>query len=88
MSDIKNIMELDLDNLKGRQRDALKIHALKVLKLVSNCIENNRFDELESMMFSSPAGDGYGVDNMCIQFGWGDDNYDISEIVDKLRGLS
>jgi len=87
VSDIANIMKLDVVNLKERQKLTLKKHCLKVLKLVSNCIENDRFDELESMLFSSPAGDGYGCDNMCIQFGWDDLDYDISEIVDKLKEL-
>jgi hypothetical protein len=42
---------------------------IKLLKEITKKIEENRFEDLEkNYTFNSPAGDGWGVDSVCIDF--------------------
>ena len=90
MSDIKDIMQMDVTNLKKKQFDALKRHVLGELNLLCNCIENNRFTEAGAFLFDSPAGDGYGLDSTCINFQYDrtDDPLDIGDVIEKLESLN
>ena len=86
--DIKEIMEIDVNNLKRRQLDALKIHTIDILRKAIKHIENEEFEEIELMMADSPSGDSYGEDNVYIDFTYlGSCHMDIGEIVERMKSL-
>ncbi len=88
MDNIKDIMELDVDNLKKKQYDALLKHTKSVLSKMMSLLDNGEFDKIEEeMLCDSPAGDGYGADNVFIDFGYTDEEMDIEQIMTKLREL-
>ena len=39
-----------------------------LLKRITKLVEENKLKELEKYTFSSPAGDGWGMENICIDF--------------------
>ena len=57
------------DEISKIQFNKLKEHALNLLKVVSDLIEKEEFDEIESYVGYSPSGDGHGLDNYFINFG-------------------
>ena len=86
--DIKEIMEIDVNNLKRRQLEALKLHSVEILRKVINHIEKEEFEEVELMMAHSPSGDSYGEDNVYIDFTYLEScHMDIGEIVELMRSL-
>lgn len=56
------------DLIEKKYKEKLKEESLKILKKIVKLIEDNKFDEVEKMLHFSPAGDGYGCDNMYIDF--------------------
>ena len=87
---LKQIMEVNPITLAELQHKELKKHALSVLDGVRSLIENEKYDEIEKLLFYSPAGDGYGSDNNCINFDYGvngNEGMDIEEVVDRLQSL-
>lgn len=87
---IKDIMSINVNNLKKTQHTALKAFTIDILKTMIVNIENDNYVDAMAMLFDSPAGDGYGLDNRCISFNYtyDDDNIiDIGDILDKLQSL-
>lgn len=84
---IKEIMEIDVKNLKQKQLDALKEHTLEILLNIVKLIKNNEFDEVKNYLEFSPAGDGHGCDNYFINFKYADEDLDLDEILDKMKYL-
>ena len=85
--DLKELMSTDVDTLAKKQHDALKEHVLSVLDEIADLVENEKYEQNEVRTFSSPAGDGYGLDNDVIDFGYGDDHLDILEVAEVLKNL-
>ena len=56
------------DLIEKKYKEKLKEEALNILKKIVKLIEDNEFDKIEEMLKFSPAGDGYGCDNMYIDF--------------------
>lgn len=86
-----DIMSIDVDNLKQKQHDALKNHAINILKDVIELLETENYSEIQNKFLEhSPAGDGYGEDNCYINFGLSGMNgepLDLDEVIDKLNYL-
>lgn len=90
MSDISDIMSVNVDNLRERQYSALKSHVLETLNRVCKAIEEDRLGDIESVLSFSPAGDCCGCDNHFIDFNWekGDETIDMAEVTNMLMQLS
>lgn len=87
--DIKDIMEIDVENLKHKQLEALKKHVMDRLNEIINLVINEEFDEVEKYLKYSPAGDGYGCDNYFIDFSYVDgEEMDLSELLYKMKQLT
>ena len=84
---LKELMSTKPNDLAKMQFKELKAHVLKVLSKVTTEIKNDNLEIIESLTFHSPAGDGYGEDNHCIDFDYGDGNCDILYVVDILKQL-
>lgn len=86
---LHELLETTPENLAMRQRDALIDHAVSILDTIRERIRSGCFD-LDDMLFHSPAGDGYGENNDCINFnftGVPGAVMDIRELVGRLRSL-
>ncbi len=86
---VVNLMSINADNLKEKQFNVLKEHGISLLRNIIGLINENKFEEIERYTFYSPAGDGMGSDNNCINFDYTDDQdgMDISSYVDLLISL-
>ena len=74
------------------QYEKMKLHLLEKIETIRKLINQEASgEELRTQLFFSPAGDGMGCDNYCIDFGW--DNHgmneemDLKEALDTLRYL-
>lgn len=85
---VSEIMQIDVENLKEKQLEALKEHTVKILKDVIKCVENNEFEKIEKMTCYSPSGDGYGLDNSYINFAYDNGELDIMQMVERMQCLS
>lgn len=91
--ELKELMQTSVENLAEKQHDKLKQHVLNIINKLELYIDNEQYDKVEDMTFSSPAGDGYGLDNNCINFDYGNKNQyregilDIMEVVEDLQNL-
>lgn len=73
------------DLIEKKYKEKLKEEALNILKKIFKLIKDNKFDEAEEMLKFSPAGDGYGCNNMYIDFSLLDPDeraFNCKEIVD------
>jgi hypothetical protein len=84
---VGEVMNISVENLAEVQLKVLKQHVLDTLKNVMNCIEHDSYTEVELLTFYSPAGDGDGVDNHCINFGWDKEEKDILQVCGILAHL-
>lgn len=83
-----NILDVDVSNIKIAKYQAMKEHIVSVLDKVKFIVETGRYEDLEDIIFFSPAGDGYGEENHCINFAWHDDeDMDIKKAVTILERL-
>lgn len=86
--ELENIMSLTVENLAKEQHNALKKHVINVLDKVKQYIEYEKYTEIENLTFESPAGDGWGLDNQVINFGYKEcEELDITEVVYILKKL-
>jgi hypothetical protein len=83
---IAEIMSLSVETLAERQLAAYKRHVITVLKEVTVLIEQDKYADVRCKTFLSPAGDGYGCENSCINFGW-DTEMDIMAACETLAYL-
>lgn len=86
---LEELMDTRVDDLAKRQHDALKQHTLAILDKATKAIMREDYNAAIGMLFVSPAGDGYGLDNQCINFSFksGDHITDFGEIVITLTAL-
>lgn len=87
MSSIKEVMKLNINNLAKEQHKALKEHVLGILSKVTAAIKEEKYELIGDFTFSSPAGDGYGLDSDCIDFSYDQEVKDVLEIVRELQSL-
>lgn len=81
-------MQTSVENLAEKQHKELKKYVLNVLDKVIIHIEGEQYDKIKDMVFTSPAGDGYGLDNHVINFVFTDDDImDIIEVTGRLQTL-
>lgn len=91
--ELDDVLNLDLDNLADMKYKALKKHTIKVLKKITELIENDKLEEAEKMLANSPAGDCMGCDNNYINFEYRikipnyDDGMDIGRVLEDLENL-
>ena len=90
--EIDEIMKIDVSNLAETQFNALKKHVIEKLVKVADIINRSRpgdsvVDKVEKMVSFSPAGDGYGLDNHFIDFGYGGENLDVIQVAENIEKL-
>lgn len=82
------ILAIDAENLKAKQFDALKQHGINILSEILDSLRSNKFLDIETKLFYSPAGDDMGMENHCINFDWsGEEDTDIQEYLNTLQSL-
>jgi hypothetical protein len=84
---LQDIMGINLANPAEKQLNAYKSHVLAVLAGITESIKQDRYEDVESKTFLSPAGDAYGSDNHCINFGWDENDKGIVEACEELSQL-
>ena len=83
----EEIMKVNVDNLTKLQIEFLKGHIVEILNKVINCVQEDKFEELEKMLVFSSSGD-WGEDNYFINFGYsGNDPLDINQILGMIQHL-
>ena len=87
--DVAEILSIDANNLKQKQFEALKQHGIDVLTEIIDLLKKDKFDDIRQRTFYSPAGDGVGSNNNCIEFNWCNDkdSVDIDSYLDTLESL-
>jgi len=68
MENLKQIFEINIENIKEKQREALKRAIISRLTHVIALLEAGSYDELWKMLGFSASGDGYGCENHYIDF--------------------
>lgn len=91
--DLTELLATDANSLKKRQHDALQKAVVEFLRDVALAIEKGEYNSVDSLTQHSPSGDGYGCDNVFLDFSsvWqSDDPYgtDIGMVIGKLKELS
>lgn len=85
---IKELMEIDVDNVIKKQHETLKNHVIGVLEDIIKLVKEEEYDKIINKIVYSPAGDGYGTNNFYINFSYYEDGEeDIDEIIDRLKKL-
>lgn len=82
--DIKDLMNIDVDNLIEKQLNGLKQYTIERLEKVIELIKEDKYDSVKYMLADSPSGDAYGCDNCYINFAYDNNNRDINDILDEL----
>lgn len=82
---VNDIMSIDAHTLAQTQFKALQSHALEIVDKLKLAIEKCDLDLVP--IFESPAGDGYGKDNLCINFSYNEEEMDINDLMNKLAEL-
>lgn len=85
--DIKEIMSIDVNNLKQKQFEIMKKHVLQKIKHVEDLIKANKFEELQNELVFSPSGDGYGTDSHHVDFAYDDNSAESLDLDDVLEIL-
>lgn len=89
--DLSKLMETSPEKLAELQYNELKAFAIKILENVLGHLKQEHFEIIRNeYLFDSPAGDGYGSDNECINFTYNREqigDLDIGDIIDELEGL-
>lgn len=89
--DLSKLMETSPENLAKLQYNELKAFAVITLENVLAYLKQENFEIIRNKyLFDSPAGDGHGSDNRCIDFSYDDKqtySTDIGDILDTLEGL-
>lgn len=87
MIQIKDFMELSPSDLAEMQHKELKSHTISILENAIEDIKNENYQAHSIPVDNSPSGDGYGCHNDYINFGYGAESMDISEILFSLSRL-
>lgn len=82
---LHELMSTTPESLAEKQRNALEAHIIRRLTLAIEHVKSRKYTDLKALTFSSPAGDGYGMDNDCIDFAW--DPKDCADILQAYNRL-
>lgn len=82
---LRELLDSTPETLAEMQHKALKQFVIGKLESIINDIKAEHY-YIEDKLFYSPAGDGYGCDNHCIDFSESGFD-DIKEVVTRLRYL-
>ena len=76
------------DAIFNLQKNKLKEYAIQKLSLAIIAIEKEDYSLIEKDTFLSPAGDGWGNEDTCLNFGgiMGEINVNIEELFDIIQG--
>ena len=76
------------DAIFNLQKNKLKEYAIEKLSLAITAIEKEDYSLIEKDTFFSPAGDGYGSEDTCLNFGaiMGEIKVNIEELFDIIQG--
>ena len=85
--DIKEIMSIDVNNLKQKQFETMKKHILLKIKQVEDLIKANKFEELQTELVFSPSGDAHGTDSHHVNFAYDDNSDETLDLDDVLEIL-
>jgi len=91
--ELRELLKTTPETLAQQQYDALRKAASSLLGKLAGHIDRGELGAAETMLFDSPAGDGHGCDNTCIDCSelLGDDGSgctaDIGGVVGKLAEL-
>lgn len=86
--ELSKIMETTPETLARVQYDALQKHVISILQLALINVSNHK-GVGDTPTFYSPAGDGMGMDNTCIDFAYksGTDGLDFADVCSELMRL-
>lgn len=92
MSDVtlKQLMAATPESIAKLQYEALQVHVLQVLNRIETAVMAADYESVWAATFLSPARDGYGMDNSCINFTYieGEGNVmDIGDVCNRLEEL-
>jgi len=89
MSDVtlKQLMAATPESIAKIQYDALQAHVLQVLNKIETAVMDADYESVWAATFSSPAGDGHGMDNSCINFTYIEGEGDVMDIGDACNRL-
>jgi hypothetical protein len=83
-----NIMDIDVNNLKQKQYDYLKNHAINILAEIIDNLEHDQLQAIQYKLKFSSSGDGWGQENYYINFGYKELDYlDLHDIITKMAEL-
>lgn len=85
------LLETTAENLAEAQLEELRKHVAQQLSHIINCIMTDKYDDVRKLLFTSPAGDGYGEENQCISFNPAlnkDEPWDIGRVLNRMEELS
>jgi hypothetical protein len=93
--ELSELLDTSPETLAIAQKKALSAHVCARLSQIMDAIHQGRYDEVRKLTFESPAGDGMGSDNTCIDFapaqitkhGAYPDVWDIGVVLAKLQQL-
>ena len=87
--EIKELMQLNVNNLRQKQQQALKCYAIDRLQQMIKYLEEDNFEGAKSMLEQSTDGDD-GTHNQYISFDYtgNDQSIDIGYIIEKLDSLT
>lgn len=89
----KDLLKTTPETLAARQHKALLQETKATLGRLISCLDKGDYAGAREYLASSPAGDGHGCDNSCINFDHvleGSDGCfaDIGDVIDRLEALS
>lgn len=91
---IKQLLSTTPETLAEQQREALLREVQSTFSRLVTHLQKDEFQHATGMLGTSPAGDGYGCDNRCVNFDHVMERIDracfadIGDVIDKLKSLS
>lgn len=94
--EIKEFLATNPENLAQSQEHALRTYAADKLQKIAKLLLDQKYDEVDTHLAYSPAGDSHGRDNTYISFAelglspcsfGGTDSGDIGTVLAKLKHL-
>lgn len=92
--DVKQLLSTTPETLAERQHAALLLETKRTLSLLMSHLDKGDYQAAVAMLENSPAGDGHGCDNACINFSHVMDANnsgcftDIGDVIDRLQSLA
>ncbi len=92
--DLKKLLSTTPETLAREQYDALTAAVVSRLGKLAGRVQRGELEEASAVLFNSPAGDGHGCENACIDFsemlercGVDGCTTDIGDVLGKLHDL-